>query len=71
MISLTCSIDEIWEFIGHCQRPTVNPRALIFDMDGVIVDSEALHESAKPSVPQASKWMNWSLPNIPVVLTAR
>jgi beta-phosphoglucomutase-like phosphatase (HAD superfamily) len=25
----------------------VNPRALIFDMDGVIVDSEALHESAK------------------------
>src|ERR1700730_14721593 len=29
------------------QRPTVNPRALIFDMDGVIVDSEALHESAK------------------------
>jgi HAD superfamily hydrolase (TIGR01509 family) len=28
-------------------RPTVNPRALIFDMDGVIVDSEALHESAK------------------------
>ena len=27
--------------------PTVNPRALIFDMDGVIVDSEALHESAK------------------------
>jgi beta-phosphoglucomutase len=29
------------------QRPTANPRALIFDMDGVIVDSEALHESAK------------------------
>jgi len=29
------------------QRPTVNPQALIFDMDGVIVDSEALHESAK------------------------
>jgi beta-phosphoglucomutase len=29
------------------QKPTVNPRALIFDMDGVIVDSEALHESAK------------------------
>lgn len=29
------------------RRPTVNPRALIFDMDGVIVDSEALHESAK------------------------
>lgn len=25
----------------------MNPRALIFDMDGVIVDSEALHESAK------------------------
>jgi HAD superfamily hydrolase (TIGR01509 family) len=29
------------------RRPTLNPRALIFDMDGVIVDSEALHESAK------------------------
>jgi len=29
------------------QRPTANPRALILDMDGVIVDSEALHESAK------------------------
>jgi len=29
------------------QRPTVNPRALIFDMDGVIVNSEPLHESAK------------------------
>jgi beta-phosphoglucomutase-like phosphatase (HAD superfamily) len=29
------------------QRLTVNPQALIFDMDGVIVDSEALHESAK------------------------
>ena len=28
-------------------RPIVKPRALIFDMDGVIVDSEALHESAK------------------------
>ena len=29
------------------RRQTVHPRALIFDMDGVIVDSEALHESAK------------------------
>jgi beta-phosphoglucomutase len=29
------------------QRPTVNPRALIFDMDGVIVNSEPLHQSAK------------------------
>jgi len=48
MISLTCSVYELWEFIGHwAQRPTVNPTALIFDMDGVIVDSEALHESAK------------------------
>ena len=29
------------------QRPTVNPRALILDMDGVIVNSEPLHQSAK------------------------
>jgi FMN phosphatase YigB (HAD superfamily) len=39
------------------QRPTVNPRALIFDMDGVVVDSEALHDpqSDKLSVPQAAE----------------
>jgi hypothetical protein len=47
MISLTSGTGNMGVYWSLGRRPTVNPRALIFDMDGVIVDSEALHESAK------------------------
>ncbi len=47
VVSLTYSVKIMGIYWSLDQRPTVNPRALIFDMDGVIVNSEPLHQSAK------------------------